>query len=99
MAQATFSVRMDQNLKTRFSEICENIGMNMSTAINIFANAVVNKRKIPFDIEAPTDDHLQFLQVVTSMRNKVNSSKMNNMSLDEINAIIKDVRGKKAKKK
>ena len=99
MAQATFSVRMDQNLKTRFSEICESIGMNMSTAINIFANAVVNKRKIPFDIEAPTDDHLQFLQVVTSMRNKVNSSKMNNMSLDEINAIIKDVRGKRAKKK
>ena len=40
MAQATFSVRMDKALKDNFSDICNSIGMNMSTAINIFANAI-----------------------------------------------------------
>ena len=36
MTQATFSVRMDEGLKRDFSAFCENVGMNMSTAIVVF---------------------------------------------------------------
>lgn len=53
MAQATFSVRMDEALKTEFETYCNYFGMNMTTAINIFARAVVKEKKIPFDISAP----------------------------------------------
>lgn len=52
MAQATFSVRMDEDLKKQFEAICAEMGMNMTTAINIFARAVVNQRKIPFIVSA-----------------------------------------------
>ena len=41
MQQATFSVRMDANLKKQFDSLCQDFGMNTSTAINIFARAVV----------------------------------------------------------
>lgn len=59
MAQATFSVRMDEKLKAEFEALCNEFGMNMATAFNIFASAVVRQRKIPFEITAaPTDNTL-----------------------------------------
>lgn len=51
MAQATFSVRMDEDLKQQFDVLCSQFGMNMSTAINIFARAVVYQRRIPYFME------------------------------------------------
>lgn len=53
MAQATFSVRMDEGLKQQFDGLCQEFGMNASTAINVFARAVVRERRIPFEIAAP----------------------------------------------
>ena len=35
MAQATFSVRMDEALKNQFDALCKEFGMNTSTAINL----------------------------------------------------------------
>lgn len=55
MAQATFSVRMDENLKNDFDALCTDFGMSMTTAINVFARAVVRERKIPFEISASTE--------------------------------------------
>ena len=56
MENATVSIRMDKNLKNEFDSICENFGMNISTAITIFAKKVVSERKIPFDI-TENDEH------------------------------------------
>lgn len=53
MAQATFSVRMDNGLKKEFDALCSDFGMSMSTAINVFAKAVVRERRIPFEISSP----------------------------------------------
>ena len=53
MSQATFSVRMDEGLKRQFDGLCQEFGMTASTAINVFARAVVRERRIPFDIAAP----------------------------------------------
>lgn len=54
MAQTTFSIRMDNDLKKDFDKLCEEFGMSMSTAINVFARAVVRERRIPFELrEAP----------------------------------------------
>ena len=50
MAQATFSIRMDESLKKQFDSLCSDFGMTASTAINVFARAVVRERKIPFEI-------------------------------------------------
>ena len=50
MAQVAFSVRMEEGLKKEFSEFCENVGMNMSTAFVVFAKAAVRERRFPFEI-------------------------------------------------
>ena len=55
MAEATFSVTMDAILKREFEELCNEFGMNMSTAINVFARAVVREKKLPFEITASNE--------------------------------------------
>lgn len=50
MAQQTFSIRMDAQLKKEFDALVEDMGMNATTAFNIFARAVVREKNIPFEI-------------------------------------------------
>ena len=56
MAQATMTVRLDNSQKTKFDALCEQFGMSANAAINVFINAVVRKRAIPFTISAEEED-------------------------------------------
>ena len=56
MAQATFSIRMDADLKKQLDELCEDFGMTASTAFTIFAKKVVRERRIPFEITSPDEE-------------------------------------------
>lgn len=58
MAQVSMTVRMDSQLKARFDALCAEFGMSANTAMNIFANAVVQQRCIPFIIKSGKDDSL-----------------------------------------
>ena len=47
---ANINVRMDADLKKQFEAFCADMGMTMSTAINIFAKKAVRENRIPFEI-------------------------------------------------
>ena len=40
MAQTNVSIRIDEDVKRKFDAICDELGMSMSTAFNIFAKAI-----------------------------------------------------------
>lgn len=90
MAQATFSVRMDEVLKKQFDGLCQEFGMNASTAINIFARAVVRQRRIPFEISSPEPDVTRegAMQAFMALRAQAKDNGVSDMSLDEINREI-----------
>lgn len=90
MAQATFSVRMDEALKEQFDSLCTEFGMNMTTAINVFARAVVRERRIPFEIVSPEPEitREKAMQAFMAIREESAKNYPNGMSLDEINAEI-----------
>lgn len=46
------TISIDDDVKNEFSAICKEIGMSPSTAITIFAKAVIRKRGIPFQLTA-----------------------------------------------
>ncbi len=46
------TISMDDTLKAEFAAVCKEIGMSPSTAINIFARAVVREQGIPFRLTA-----------------------------------------------
>jgi len=52
MSQATLSVRLDSIDKKQFEEFCNDVGLNISAAINLFVKTVIKKQRIPFEIES-----------------------------------------------
>ena len=68
MAQTNVSIRIDEDVKRKFDAICDELGMSMSTAFNIFAKAVVRSEGIPFDLtlERPTAETLAAIEEVNA---------------------------------
>lgn len=50
MSQTTINIRMSKELKAQFSDFCENVGMNMTTAICMFAKNTVKNQALPFAV-------------------------------------------------
>lgn len=98
MAQATFSVRMDESLKKELDALCASFGMTTTTAINVFAKAVVRERRIPFEIKAPENVSTQekALKAFLQLRENAKRDFDEEMTLDEINEEIQKVRYKEA---
>ena len=94
MAQAAFSVRMDEVLKNQFEALCSDFGMSMTTAINVFAKAVVRERRIPFEISAPAPEITRegAMKAFLSLREQAAKNFPDGLSLDEINAEIQAAR-------
>ncbi|MBD5556637.1 MAG: type II toxin-antitoxin system RelB/DinJ family antitoxin [Roseburia sp.] len=49
----TVSLRFDDKMKKELDEMCDAMGMNLTTFFMIYAKKVLRDRKIPFDLEAP----------------------------------------------
>lgn len=47
--------RMDEQLKRNVDDICQRMGMNLTTAITIFCRKLEQERRMPFDITADPD--------------------------------------------
>lgn len=71
MAQTNINIRMDENLKQQFDRLCNELGLNMSTAFNIFAKTMVRQQKIPFEIslDIPNAETLKAIDDVNHGRN------------------------------
>jgi len=52
---STIQVRVDSNLKKEATEIFEQIGLDMSSAVKLFLQQAVNRKGIPFHLLA--DDY------------------------------------------
>ena len=52
MVTTSITVRMDAELKKQVETLFDDMGLTMTTAITLFAKAVVRQNKIPFVIAA-----------------------------------------------
>ena len=50
MAQTLVNIRMDEELKKNMEQTCQEHGMNMTTAITIFAKKMTREKRIPFEV-------------------------------------------------
>lgn len=91
MAQATFSIRMDAELKRQLDELCSEFGMSTSTAFTIFAKKVVRERRIPFEITSPDEEitRERGLQALYALREQAKSNRIQGITLEEINEEIR----------
>ena len=50
MAQTNINIRTDADLKRDFERLCQDIGMNVSTAFNVIMKQSVRQNKIPVEL-------------------------------------------------
>ena len=48
MAASVLSVRVDSSIKDSFAELCEELGMSSSVAVNMFMRQMLRERSLPF---------------------------------------------------
>lgn len=94
MNKLTYSFQMDEDIKMKFDNLCENFGMDAATAFNIFANAVVREQRIPFEIgmhkkELTLEDGRKAFY---ELRRQAKENGLQSWTLDDINEEIRKTR-------
>lgn len=70
----TINVRTEENIKKEAEKIFNELGLNMSVAINVFLKQAIREKRIPFEITLNTPNE------VTQMAIKEGQELLNNKS-------------------
>ncbi|MCL2634256.1 MAG: type II toxin-antitoxin system RelB/DinJ family antitoxin [Oscillospiraceae bacterium] len=89
----SLNIKIDRELKSEADALFNAMGMNLTTAVNIFVRQAVAEQAIPFQIHV--NEKVQFQRMLENMRGQ--ASKHGFMSDDDINneviAARKEIRG------
>ncbi len=69
MAQTNLSVRVNELDKKNFELFCNEAGMNVSVAINMFIKTVLRERRLPFEIKIDpfySKSNIEYLEKIVS---------------------------------
>jgi DNA-damage-inducible protein J len=50
MSIVNVTIRMDESIKKQSEHVLHELGLNMSTAVNVFVRTVARQKKIPFEL-------------------------------------------------
>ena len=105
MSQTMIQVRVEKDLKDRVSDIYEAVGLDLPTAIRMFFKKSILVGGLPFDGRVTTTDYLfnhydpareacrrRAIEVFESLSAQSQKNLDHEPTLDEINALINEVR-------
>ena len=89
MAQTNLNIRIDEHLKHEFDTLCNDLGLTMTAAINVFAKMAVRRQKIPFEIsmDIPNAETLAAIEEVQEMKRNPQLYK----GFDSVEALFEDL--------
>ena len=87
MPQTNINIRMDEELKRNFEHVCDELGMNMSTAMTIFDKKMTRERRIPFEVSYDPFYSESNLKALRSSREQLSDGKTVSKSIDELEAM------------
>ena len=67
MAQTLINIRIDEELKKSMEEVCQELGINKTTAFTMFAKKVSREKRIPFEASADpffSDSNIRYLKAI-----------------------------------
>ena len=86
MATVNMSIRMDTELKKQADAMLADMGLNMTTAMNMFLRQVVRQGKIPFELAVDTPN-AETLAAIDDVNNNRNTSK----AYDDMAELMRDL--------
>ena len=63
------NVRTTEDVKRSAEVILNGLGLNISSAVNLFLKQVINYRGIPFDLRLPNEETLHAMDDIENSRN------------------------------
>ena len=86
MPKTSMSIRLDSEVKEQAQQVFSNLGMDMTTAINIFLRQAIQYQGLPFDVRL--DENRKLLEVLTDLDQNRNMSQ----SFESISDLMEDLR-------
>ncbi len=74
MGQTNVNIRIDEATKIAFEKFCQEIGLSVSAAFNIFAKTVVREQRIPFELTTEVPNEVT-RRAIENTRNGIGLSK------------------------
>lgn len=78
---AQVNLRVDDTIKAKAERACTAMGLNMSTAINIFLTKLANEQRIPFEVSV---DPFYSEENMTRLRKSIAQLDADNGTLHEV---------------
>ena len=66
---ANINVRTTEEIKKGAEVILNGLGLNISSAVNLFLKQIINYRGIPFDLRLPNKETLHAMDDIENSRN------------------------------
>lgn len=74
MEYINVSVRMEKGLKEEFERVCNDLGIGMAAALNIYAKRVVKDGGIPFDLNRDSQALVKRVASYVKQVNQINEA-------------------------
>ena len=89
METTNINIRMEKNLKKQAESLFSELGMNMTTAFNIFVRQSVRQKKIPFEIslDVPNAETMEAIREVQEMKKNPSLGK----SFTDVDKMMKEL--------
>lgn len=86
----TISLRVDNGLKAKIEDLCESLGMNISTFFTIYAKRAVREQAIPFELSSNKDVFYSEtnLNALKKSSMQIKNGKTVNKTLKELEKIV-----------
>ena len=88
MAQSNVNIRMDEDVKREFDRICTALGINMSTAITMFAKTMIREQGIPFELKLNVPNEVTAAAIEEGRRLAYDKSSVGYSSMDDLKAAL-----------
>jgi DNA-damage-inducible protein J len=83
------NIRIDKDLKKQAEAFFGELGLNMTTAINIFIRQSLRERKIPFEITSDSFYSASNMEYIEKALQEYKEGKIVSKTLDELKAMKK----------
>ena len=84
---ATINFRVDESVKMQAAKVFEELGLDVTTALNIFLRAAIYYNGIPFEIRKQNPETLAAIQEIEKMKNGEISAKR----YESFSSLVKEI--------
>ena len=95
MASSLVQFRADESMKIKAADICEQLGMDLTTYLRMCMSRLVQENGVPFSMKLEKDKGAKAIAAMKEASRIAQENSIADMSLEEINAEIAAARAQR----